>query len=407
MSTLEVYPILLSETEATKEGAEGVYAVVRNDYARDENGKPVFGKEYGYEMFGVKLHGPIPDESRAGFATGKDAEDAARREYKEWRAGNIPAGTKIKRHHAWRTAYRLNRYLDYMNEDDLCERYWDIQNNLLTLTEDRKIGIIPMDEMADYWGSVHAHVLEECVLQKYEYPHPLDRCGDKWQLPDYDWPGIEQAAAAYKTRRFVPGQFLIKYGQYKYLESAYEKGAIRVSPASRYSDPSLNRAIRDEELELSIYYHPSRAKNEILDENADDLNPPVKPVGNVVYTLNAPTNYYVYCLAGEYSYRLFPDFEADCCLIINQPQIFVEGLVRAVSAALQNWRAFGTGVKYIDPLNTTKEELDIFFCKHFKFAYQKEYRIIWVPPTSEMTLTYIDVEMGSLKDCCELVSLQP
>jgi hypothetical protein len=407
MGTLEVYPILLSETEATKEGAEGVYAVIRNDYTKDENGKPIFGKEYGYEMFGVQLHGPIPEGPRAGFVSAKDAEDAAKREYKEWRAGNIPAGTKMKRHHAWRTEYRLNRYLDYMDENELCERYWDITNNLMTLTEDGKIGITPMDQMGDYWSAVNTHVLEECVLRKYHYPEPLNRCADKWQIPNYDWPGIERAAAAYKARTFVPGEFLIKYGECKYLKPAYETGAIRISPASRYSDPSLNRAIRDEELELSIYYHPSRAKNEILEEHADELNPPVPPTGNVVYTLNAPTNYYVYCTAAEYAYRLFPDFEADCCLIINKPQIFIERLVRAMSVKLPGWRVFGTGVRYIDPMNTTKEELDIFFCKHFKYAYQKEYRIIWIPPAPQMTLTHIDVEIGSLKDCCELVSLQP
>jgi hypothetical protein len=400
---LEIYPILLSETEATKEGAEGVYAIIRNDYAKDENGISIFGKEFGYEMFGAQLHGPIPTEPRAGFTKAKDAEQAAKREYKEWRAGNIPVGTKMKRHQAWRTAYRLERYLDYMNEDDLCERYWDIQNNLLTLTADRKIGVIPPDQVMDYWGAVQAHVLEECVLQQFPYPHPLDRCADKQQLPDYDWPGIEQAAA-YK-RTFVPGEFLIKYGKYKYLGAAYEKGEIRISPASAYSDSSLNRAIRDEELEMSIYYHPSRIKNKGLTENPDDLDPPVKPSGNVVHTLKAPTNYYVYCLAAEYSYRLFPDFEADCCLIVNKPKVFIERLVNAMLAKLPDWRAFGTGVRYIDPLNTTEEDLEVFFCKHFKFAYQKEYRVIWIPPAPQMALPSVDLKLGSLKDCCELVRL--
>jgi hypothetical protein len=402
---LEVYPILLSETEATPEGAEGIYAIIRNDYGKDENGKSIFGKEYGYEMFGARLHGPIPKEPRAGFATAKDAEEAARIEYQEWRAGNIPRGTIMKRHQAWRTAYRLNRYFDYMNEDELCERYWDIQNNLMTLTEDRKIGIIPPDEMMDYWGAVQAHILEELVLQKYAFPHPLDRCVDNQQMPNYDWPGIEEAVAVHKARTFVPGEFLIKYGEYKYLQPAYEKGEIRVSPASRYSDSSLNRAIRDEELEMSIYYHPSRIKNEGLNENPDALDPPVRPLGNVVHTLKAPTNYYVYCLAAEYSYRLFPDFEADSCLIINKPKVFIERLVKGMLAKLPDWPAFGTGVRYIDPLNTTEEDLEIFFSKHFKFAYQKEYRVIWIPPTPQMALTYIDLELGSLKDCCDLVRL--
>jgi len=255
MAGLEVYSILLSESEATKEGAEGVYATNRNDYARD-HGKPIFGQEYGYRMWGVQLHGPIPAESRAGFSTAQLAEDAARREYKEWRAGKIPAGTQMKRHQAWRTAYRLNRYLEYLTEDELCERYGEIQNNLFTLTEDRQWGFLPMDEVGDYLSSIETHVLEECVLRKYVYPHPLDRCMNDWQFPNYDWPGIEQAVAAHKSRTFVPGHFLIKYGKLIHLLPAYEEGKIRINPASIYSDPSLNRAIRDDELELSIYYHP-------------------------------------------------------------------------------------------------------------------------------------------------------
>lgn len=87
MNTSKAYTILISETEANKEGAERVYITISNDYAKDEKGNPIFGKEYGYEMWGDQLHGPIPALPRAGFATAEEAEDAARREYKELRAG--------------------------------------------------------------------------------------------------------------------------------------------------------------------------------------------------------------------------------------------------------------------------------------------------------------------------------
>lgn len=87
MDTPKAYTILISETEATEEGAEGVYATISNDYAKDEHGARIFGKEYGYEMWGEHLHGPIPALPRAGFATAEEAEDATRREYKELRAG--------------------------------------------------------------------------------------------------------------------------------------------------------------------------------------------------------------------------------------------------------------------------------------------------------------------------------
>jgi hypothetical protein len=54
---LAVHTILVSESEATPDGHEGVYATIRNDYARDDNGRPLYGKEYGFQMWGVRLKG--------------------------------------------------------------------------------------------------------------------------------------------------------------------------------------------------------------------------------------------------------------------------------------------------------------------------------------------------------------
>lgn len=83
---LAVHTIVVSESEATPDGKEGVYATIRNDYARDDNGRPVYGKEYGFQMWGVKLRGPLP-ETTAGFSSVEEAEEAARNAYKDIRAG--------------------------------------------------------------------------------------------------------------------------------------------------------------------------------------------------------------------------------------------------------------------------------------------------------------------------------
>ena len=79
--SLMVNTILLSPTEADKDGAEGVYATIRNDYAKDEEGKPIFDREFGFSMWGVQLKGPLVTETK-GFGTAKDAEDAAHWYYK-------------------------------------------------------------------------------------------------------------------------------------------------------------------------------------------------------------------------------------------------------------------------------------------------------------------------------------
>lgn len=85
---LAVHTIVVSETEATADGKEGVYATIRNDYARDETGKPIYGKEYGFQLWGVQLKGPLPEET-AGFSTVENAEEAARRAYKDIRTGKL------------------------------------------------------------------------------------------------------------------------------------------------------------------------------------------------------------------------------------------------------------------------------------------------------------------------------
>lgn len=401
MSELKKITARLSETEPDQTGAEGVYATISNDFIKDEHGQPVYDKEYSYEMHGYFLHGPIPKDIRGGFKSAEEAEEAARREYKEWRAGNVLAGTMVTRQEYWEMNYRRDPYLQHLSVDELAERMSDVMNNLMMLTEDQKIGFISMDEAGDYWSAAFSHVLVEFGLRGGIPSNNLNSL----VYPNYDWPGLGNAHTTFNAMELVLGQFLVKYSKLEYLKAALERGAIRISPASTYEDSSLNRAVRDNELELSIRPRPRSAKNVALEESSADLKTPVPPTGQVSDKLRTPTNYYVYCLAAEFALRLFADFEADACLVITKPRVFIERLLHAVLEQLPGWKGFGVGVKYIDPVNTTKEEIDVFYCKNFRYAYQKEYRLIWTPPSPEAALPYINVELGSLADCCELISL--
>jgi len=175
MSEFESRIVLLSKSEADGKGAEGVYATLRNDYAVDENSKSIYGKEYSYQMFGANLHGPIPGDVKGGFASFEEAEKAVRLEYKKWRDGDIPAGTPMPRHVFWRTEYRRNRYLQNLSADEIAQRFNDVTNNLLILTEEQKIGIGSTDEAGDYWLATSTHIMEECVLREYPYLFPMNQ----------------------------------------------------------------------------------------------------------------------------------------------------------------------------------------------------------------------------------------
>lgn len=73
----EVNTIMVSENE---EAGRGVYATIRNDYAKNSAGKPIHGKEYGFYLWGPRLWGPVP--RLTGFRTRTEAEEAARLLYR-------------------------------------------------------------------------------------------------------------------------------------------------------------------------------------------------------------------------------------------------------------------------------------------------------------------------------------
>lgn len=72
----EIYTIMVSESE---DAGRGVYATIRNDYATDSEGKTIYGKEYGFHLWGSRLPATAPRGS--GFRTSTEAEEAARRLY--------------------------------------------------------------------------------------------------------------------------------------------------------------------------------------------------------------------------------------------------------------------------------------------------------------------------------------
>lgn len=76
--------VLISPTEA-QFGSEAVYATIRNDYARDEAGNPIFDKEFGCVLWGTNLKGGLPTTALVGFRSATEAEQSAFKVYKTLR----------------------------------------------------------------------------------------------------------------------------------------------------------------------------------------------------------------------------------------------------------------------------------------------------------------------------------
>jgi hypothetical protein len=174
-------------------------------------------------------------------------------------------------------------------------------------------------------------------------------------------------------------------------------GEIRIVPASFYNDPSLNKAIRDDELTFKVQ---SRADGLDMKDQAGNK---ISTFGKVEFTVRSRTNHYVHCFAANYTLREFDDFDADSCLIIEQPRLFISKIMKSVRKKKSDLEGFASHVKYLDPLTCSPHEIDIFLAKHFKYSYQNEYRAIWMPKVPVDILEPFFINIGSMAGYSKIV----
>lgn len=314
----------------------------------------------------------------------------------------------MKRHEWWRKEYRERRYMEHLTEDELHQRTKDVFLNLMVITEENKVGLHPVNAEGRYWMSVWTHVLEEFVLRFGPYPAGFDKGFiQNLRVPSPEDPLAARAAAVVKALNksdLRPGSYLVKYGKAEYLQQTFTKGIIRIAPAASYDDPSLNSAIRDRELEIYVQPPPSEMKLYAYDGKTGKPKGVFNPIGNIIRK-TSESNFYVYCVSRILTPRLFLDFDADACLILKRPAAFIENIRTEVESKLPGWAGLGMPVKYFDPLHSKINAIDIFSQKHFHFSYQKEFRVVWLPPRIEKELQPVMIELGPLEDQCELIEL--
>jgi hypothetical protein len=79
-------------------------------------------------------------------------------------------------------------------------------------------------------------------------------------------------------------------------------------------------------------------------------------------------------------------------------------LISKVKENLPEYTEWHQRLVYVDPLNSAGS-IDIFFSKHFRYAYQKEYRIVWLPPVAHQKLSPLIVEVGSLSNYADFFAI--
>ncbi|MFH6839473.1 hypothetical protein [Providencia sp. 2024EL-00732] len=306
----------------------------------------------------------------------------------------------MKRHELWRNEYRQHRYMEHLSDDELQTRTKDIISNMSTLTPKGQIGLHDINDTGIFWMIKWTHIVEEFGLRYGPYPNGFTS-GFLKDVPIVN-PTYPEIPASKKIIDQVDGLkegYVYKFGKSTHLMPMFKYGRIRISPASFYNDPSLNKAIQDDELSFSV----SRKSEQVIIKDNDNNDIPT--YGNVIFHLKSNTNYYVHCFANKYTFREFDDFEADSCIIISNPRILFQKMMKACHKKISDYTGFVSPVKYLDPLICDPQDVNILFSKHFRYSYQNEVRAIWVPPSPIQDLEPLYIEIGCMDKYAKIIHL--
>lgn len=313
--------------------------------------------------------------------------------------------TGIPRHEAWRKMYRENRYCRHLSQKELNQRVRDLLLNMLRLTPEAKIGLPPLESEGKKAIEIWTHVLEEMVLRHGQYPNGFSPdILHSEPIPDLVGELGTKAAGILASKRLRSDDVFIKFGKTEHMRSLVEKGALRIQSASYYATPDHNGAIRDDELSLPLSLALSR--DDIIKVVLNPQGLPDGPIEQRVdVTYNAGTDYWLYCVSSAVEPRLFVDFQADSCVIINDKVRFQRLLTLQSAAKFPNTGHRHGNAIYIDPLRPSSAIIDVPMSKHFRYEYQREYRFVWRPVKPMANVPYIELELGSLEGIAELVVL--
>lgn len=259
----------------------------------------------------------------------------------------------------WDSEYVTYRYLSGLSDQSLLHRYQTLARSMPSYIAEKR-AVIPLNsyQSAWYWYRKEHHTRLEFAIRDLDPPDIA----------------ISPRHETFKPEtQVVPdgSEILFKYGKQKYMREMVFDGRIRFSPAESYEDLENNEARRDEELRKHSY--KPRMYTRITTEDGKEV--PI--LSDVRHTVGGP-DYHLLCLSCVWDDQLFEAFEADSCVVINNPEEFARRVEAAGISVFPNWYFHHSPVQYFDPFDVKpKEFFDSANSKDFLFAYQNEYRLLW------------------------------
>lgn len=288
----------------------------------------------------------------------------------------------------WSFQYEAYRYLERMSDQALDERHQDIIRNMRALISGER-DLIPIQSFLSswYWYRKEFQTRLEIALRGR-----IPTCAMSIDVRL----NANSSDAPYRPQYPNSGEVLFRYSKRAYCDEALYKGRIRIQPSSIYAEASNIIARRDDERTKESFLPGGYTKI------TTHLGQALPILGDVSVTVSMQ-DYYVLSMACDWDRDLFSAFDSDACFIIKNVESFASRLESESSVRLGNFFLFHNPVEYFDPYERPVNQLfDPCFSKDFRFAYQREYRFIWVPQNIQGISGYKYLELGNLEDLAEI-----
>jgi hypothetical protein len=296
----------------------------------------------------------------------------ARRRHYEWKSEQ-PG--RLTRHEVWRHAYMAHPYLVGAPDKRVAERFCSVFMNVVELGPDGRVQPVPMTETDEYM-QVFTHLLEEYGCRTGG--HPPNELIAKARAPivRYFEHGIPRGVTMFEGYRAPTTPLLVKYGKRQFLEPMFRTGELRLANAALYNQAGLLDSVRDDETSRTFFIPTykerlkgktnTKIRGHTIEFGDDDIMLPL------VFD-----DYYLFSLCERIHHRMASDFDADTAIVIRDPERFKRRLAEAFFAHRPGWQPMSGAVTYYDPYRDYSKFRVPEMAKHFGYAYQREFRIVF------------------------------
>ncbi len=195
---------------------------------------------------------------------------------------------------------------------------------------------------------------------------------------------------------------LYRFGKREHICDLIHNGKLCLNPATTYAEEGLSKGAFDPE-ELRFEQElPESATFEAFSKESGESKGIIDVVNSSPMVSLSDYNYYVFCMTYKYMFDFYDEFHADTCLIINDPDRFVNQACKKIMKEIPGW-LINAGTVHYKSRNAfyafNPSYHDINYTKDAEnFSHQCEIRIVCFPPEPVMNLERQIIDIG---DLCE------